>query len=80
MQWCYVNLIKHIFVSIIYALSPLILRANCISLGMIVTRLACIAHKLVSSNKPTRYASLASCNANIAVLWNRKSFLKSIQI
>ena len=45
-----------------YALSPRILLANWMSLGIIVTLFAWIAHKLVSSNKPTRYASLASYN------------------
>ena len=42
-----------------------------------VTLLAWIAHKLVSSNKPTKYASDASCNAKTAEDWNRKSVLKS---
>ena len=40
--------------------SPLIRHANCMSFGMIVTCLACIAHKLVSSKRDTRYASHAS--------------------
>ena len=31
-----------------------------------VTHLACMVHKLVSSNNKTRYASAASCNAVIA--------------
>merc|ERR1712020_793873 len=44
---------------------------------MMVTRLAWIAHKLVSSIKPTKYASDASCNAPIAADWNLKSVLKS---
>merc|ERR1711902_220527 len=43
-----------------YARSPRILLASWMSLGMMVTRLAWMAHKLVSSNSPTRYASLAS--------------------
>lgn len=61
------------------------------SLGIIVTRLAWIAQRLVSSNKLTRYAfkhshssskmliftSDASCKAKIAVDWKRRSFLKS---
>ena len=42
-----------------------------------VTLLAWMAHKLVSSNKPTKYASDASCNAKTAEDWNRKSVLKS---
>ena len=37
-----------------YARSPRIRRANWMSLGMMVTRLAWMAHKLVSSNRPTR--------------------------
>jgi len=45
-----------------------------------VTLLAWIAHKLVSSNKPTKYASDASCNAKTAEDWNRKSVLKSCAI
>jgi len=39
---------------ITYALSPRILLASCMSLGIMVTRLAWIAHKFVSSNRPTR--------------------------
>ena len=49
-------------------------------MGMMVTRFAWIAHKLVSSNKPTRYASDASCNARTADDWNRRSVLKSCAI
>lgn len=45
--------------------------------GMMVTRLAWMAHRLVSSNRPTRYASLASCSAITAELWKRRSVLKS---
>lgn len=37
-----------------YARSPRIRRASWMSLGMMVTRLAWIAHRLVSSNRPTR--------------------------
>lgn len=43
-----------------YARSPLIRLASWISLGMMVTLFAWIAHRLVSSNNPTKYASLAS--------------------
>lgn len=46
--------------------TPLILLANCMSFCIIVTRLACIAHRFVSSNRCTRNASAASCNAMIA--------------
>ena len=52
-------------------------RANWMSFGMMVTRLAWMAHKLVSSKRPTKYASEASCKAKIAVDWKRKSVLKS---
>jgi len=44
---------------------------------MMVTLLAWIAHKLVSSKRPTKYASLASWRAATAELWNLKSVLKS---
>jgi hypothetical protein len=54
-------------------LPPLICIANCMSLGIMVTLFACIAHMFVSSNKPTKNASDASCNAKIAVDWNRVS-------
>ena len=55
------------FVHSFYSLvCPRILRANCISFGIIVTRLACMAHKLVSSKRPIRCASAASCKARIA--------------
>lgn len=61
------------------ALSPRILLASWMSLGMIVTRLAWMAQRLVSSNSPTRYASAASCNASTAWLWNRRSACITIQ-
>ena len=52
------------FVSwVVYALSAQIRLANCMSLGMIVTLFTCMAHKLTSSNNPTRYASAASWSA-----------------
>ena len=43
-----------------YALSPRILLASWMSLGIMVTLLAWMAQRLVSSKSPTRYASLAS--------------------
>ncbi|XBI07831.1 hypothetical protein VPH35_135671 [Triticum aestivum] len=55
-------------------------RASWMSLGMMVTRLAWMAQRLVSSNSPTRYASAASCSADTAELWNRRSVLKSCAI
>ena len=42
-----------------------------------VTRLAWMAHKLVSSNRPTRYASADSWRAKTADPWKRRSDLKS---
>lgn len=42
------------WLGVIYARSPRILLANWMSLGMIVTLLAWIAHKLVSSKSPTK--------------------------
>jgi hypothetical protein len=45
--------------------------ASCMSLGIIVTRFAWMAHRLVSSNKPIKYASEASCSARTAVDWKR---------
>lgn len=58
---------NNILSSPIYSLSsPLIRRASCISLGIIVTRFPCIAQRLESSNNPTKCASAASCSANIA--------------
>ncbi|PKI77409.1 hypothetical protein CRG98_002182 [Punica granatum] len=50
------------------------------SFGMMVTLLAWIAHRLVSSNSPTRYASAASWSASTAWLWNLRSVLKSCAI
>ena len=47
---------------------------------MIVTRFAWIAHKFVSSKRPTKYASAASCKAKTAEPWNLKSPLKSCAI
>jgi hypothetical protein len=52
-------------------------RASWISLGIIVTLLAWMAAKLVSSNRPTRYASAASWRASTALDWNLRSVLKS---
>jgi len=46
---------------------PRMRRANCISLGWIVTRRQCNAQRFVSSNKLTRNASDASCSASTAV-------------
>jgi hypothetical protein len=55
-------------------------RASWMSLGMMVTLLAWMAQRLVSSKRPTRYASAASCSAATAEDWNRRSVLKSCAI
>ena len=55
-----------VFVALPQALSPWILHTNWISFGIMVTGLTCVAHKLVSLNNKTRYASATSCNAVIA--------------
>jgi len=54
----------------LFLFSPLNRCARCISFGIIVTRFACIAHKLVSSKSPVRYDSEASWSASIALDWN----------
>ena len=46
-----------------------------ISLGIIVTLLACMAQRLVSSMSPTRYASAASCRHKMACPWECRSYL-----
>ncbi|KAL7083543.1 hypothetical protein ACP275_14G170500 [Erythranthe tilingii] len=50
------------------------------SFGIMVTLLAWMAQRLVSSKSPTRYASAASCSAATAELWKRRSVLKSCAI
>ena len=66
-----------VFVVGLYARSPQIRLASRMSFGMMVTRLAWMAHRLASSNSLTRYASAASWRHNIAADWNRRSVLKS---
>merc|ERR1712083_335659 len=44
---------------------------------MMVTRLAWMAQRLVSSKRPTMYASAASWSASTAEDWKRRSFLNS---
>ena len=61
-------------------LSPLMRLASWISLGIIVTLFAWMAHRLVSSKRPTMYASQASWMANTAWLWNLRSLLYSVAI
>ena len=45
------------------------------SLGIIVTLFACMAQTLVSSMRPTIYASAASCRHIMALPWKCKSYL-----
>jgi hypothetical protein len=59
--------------NLFYARSERILLANCMSFGMIVTRFAWIAHKFVSTKRPTSYASEASLKQN-----NKKNTIKNI--
>ncbi|KAK6933745.1 hypothetical protein RJ641_036639 [Dillenia turbinata] len=63
----------------LYALSPQVLCANCMSFGMIVTLLAWIT-RLVPSNNPTNQALAASYKVTIAELWKWRSVLKSCMI
>ena len=60
--------------------SPLILWASCMSLGIIVTLLACIAHKFVSLKRLTKYASDASCRHTTASMVNLMPKLISLAI
>ena len=66
-----------VFVVGLYTRSPRIRLASRMSFGMMVTRLAWMAHRLASSNNLTRYASTASWRHSIAADWNRRSVLKS---
>ena len=59
---------------------PRMRRANCMSLGIMVTLLAWIAHRFVSLNSLTKYASVASRRAKSADDWNRRSGRKSVAI
>ena len=52
-----------LLVTLLYDLSQWILLTKCMSFGMMVTHLAYMAHKFVSSNNRKRYTSAASCNA-----------------
>ena len=67
----------NVFVVGPYARSPWIRLASRMSFGMMVTHLAWMAHRLVSSNSLTRYASAASWRHSIAADWNNRSVLKS---
>ena len=60
-----------------YARSPRIRLASRMSFGMMVTRLAWMAHRLASSNNLTMYSSVASWRHSITADWNHRSVLKS---
>ena len=45
------------------------------SLGIIITLLACMVQRLASSMRPTTYASAASCRHIMALPWKCKSYL-----
>ena len=60
--------------------SPRILLASWMSLGKMVTHLAWMAQRLVSSNNPTRYVLAASWSASSAEDWNCISCATSIAI
>ena len=53
-------------------MGPRMRRASCMSFGMIVTRLAWMAHRLQSSKSPTITSSAASCSAHSASAVHRK--------
>ena len=50
-------------------------QANWMSLGIIVTHFACMVQRLVSSMRPTKYASAASCRHIMVLPWKHKSYL-----
>ena len=50
-------------------------QANWISLGIIVTLFAWMAHRLVSSKRDTKNASAASCRHMMALPWKHRSLL-----
>ena len=45
------------------------------SLGIIVTHFTCMAQRLASSMRPTKYASAASCRHIMVFPWKHKSYL-----
>ena len=55
-------------------------QANWMSLGIIVTLLACMAQRLASSMGPTIYASAASCRHMIALPWKCRSYLPTSRV
>lgn len=60
-----------IWTSLVSMLSPRMRRASSRSFFIKVTRLAWMAHKWASSNRPVTKASVDSCKATMAWLWNR---------
>ena len=58
---------KNQTIIIYFKVFPWILLASCISFGKLVTCLACITHRLVSSNRQIKYDSATSCMARTAL-------------
>ena len=52
-------------------------QASWISLGIIVTLLAWMAQRLMSSMRPTKYASTASYRHKMACPWKHRSYLST---
>ena len=50
-------------------------QASWMSLGIIVTLLACMVQRLAPSMSPTKYASAASCRHKMACPWKCRSYL-----
>ena len=73
----YAQLFVYFTPSFVIHASHRIRLASCMSFGIIVTRLACIAHRFVSSKRLTRKISAASCKAMTADDWKRRSVLWS---
>ena len=54
--------------------------ANWMSLGIIVTHFTCMAQRLASSMRLTKYASAASCRHIMALPWKYKSYLPTSRV
>ena len=55
--------------------SPQMWQANGMSLGIIVTHFACMAQRLASSMRLTKYASAASCRHIMLLPWKHRLYL-----
>ena len=52
-------------------------QANWMSLGITVTHFTCMAQRLVSSMRPTKYASAAACRHTMVLPWKCRSYLST---